>query len=194
MIKIRIKNEELTKELVGKDITFPKYTTQLINLANQNAQGTRARVVGQLSELIKECPENELEKWKEWYEEKYPLALENATDKIFKMVINLKQAIELIDRDMVRRWVEDLVINKTFTGFKFQKVILKRIASIRKTDYKLASPEEESKGIDGYIGGRPVSIKPVTYKTKNMLPEKIEVPIIYYNKTKAGLTVEFKNF
>lgn len=40
---------------------FPRYTTQILNLANQDAQGTRPRVVGQLSELIKECPDKTYE-------------------------------------------------------------------------------------------------------------------------------------
>lgn len=39
----------------GSGYEFPKYTSQLINLANQNAQGSRPKTVGQLSELF---PEN----------------------------------------------------------------------------------------------------------------------------------------
>ena len=35
-----------------KKTAFPKYTTQLMNLANQTAQGTRPKVVGQMSELF----------------------------------------------------------------------------------------------------------------------------------------------
>ena len=61
---IKIKNEELIQELIGETKDFPKYATQLINLANQNAQGTRPRVVGQLSELINECPEKTYQGWK----------------------------------------------------------------------------------------------------------------------------------
>lgn len=76
---IRIKNEDLIRELIGKVKNFPKYTTQIINLANQNAQGTRSRVVGQMSELIQECPEKTYEGWKNWYLGKYPDAIGNAT-------------------------------------------------------------------------------------------------------------------
>jgi len=47
--------------------------------------------------------------------------------------------------------------------------------------YRTATPEEESKGIDGYIGNEPVSIKPTTYKTKN-LQENIQAKIIFYEK------------
>ena len=84
-------------------------------MANQNAQGTRPRVVGQLSELIKECPEKTYEGWKDWYLTKHPEAIENASEKIKEMVNNLKEAIQKIDRTMIKKWVEDLVLEKTFS-------------------------------------------------------------------------------
>ena len=37
-MKIKIKNDELISDIVGEIKEFPKYNTQLINLANQNAQ------------------------------------------------------------------------------------------------------------------------------------------------------------
>lgn len=37
---IKIKNDEIIEDTIGNLIDFPKYSTQLINLANQNAQGT----------------------------------------------------------------------------------------------------------------------------------------------------------
>ena len=186
----KIKNKELIKEISEEAKQFPKYTTQIINLANQNAQGTRPKVVGQLSELIQECPHKEYKKWKEWYINKHPNAIDNATKKIFKMIEELKKAINEIDEDMVRDWVEDLVIDKTFIGLKFQEAILKRIAKIKNTTYRLSNSQEESKGIDGFIGETPVSIKPITYKTKNMLREKIDVKIIFYEKKKDGIVVD----
>lgn len=60
-MKIKISNKELIEELVGKKREFPKYATQLINLASRTAQATRPRVVGQMTELIKECPEKTYE-------------------------------------------------------------------------------------------------------------------------------------
>jgi len=65
---IKIKNEELIEDIVGKVTEYPKYTTQIMNLANQNAQGTRPKVVGQMSELIQEFPGKRYEEWVEWYE------------------------------------------------------------------------------------------------------------------------------
>jgi hypothetical protein len=47
--RIKITNEEIKSLLGAEPVEFPKYATQIINLANQNAQGTRPAVVGQRS-------------------------------------------------------------------------------------------------------------------------------------------------
>ena len=82
-------------------------------------------------------------------------------------------------------------MNKTFAGLNFQEAILKKVAESKKTTYKFSTKEEESKGIDGYIDTIPVSIKPITYKTQNHLLENISANMIFYNKKKDGLTIEF---
>lgn len=190
-IKFKIKNSEIQEIIKGEIIYFPKYSTQLMNLANQNSQGTRPKVVGQLSDLIQEFQGNSIEEWEEWYKEKMPNALNDAVDKIYPMVESLKEAINKIGRELVEKWVEDLVITKNFLGLKFQEAILKKIAEKKNLEYRLATPEEESQGIDGIIGDIKVSIKPITYKTKNNLSEIINVPIIFYDKKKDGINVEY---
>lgn len=192
MMKILIENEEIISFISEAPSEFPKYTTQLINLANQNAQGTRPAVVGQLSEMIQEFTGRTVEEWRDWYLKEKPDAIQQATERIWKMVENLKDAIEKIDRDMVERWVDDLVIVKTFVGLKFQEAVLKKVAQEAQQTYRLAEPEEEAKGIDGFIGEVPVSIKPVTYETKDMLRESIEFAVIYYKKTKKGISLELE--
>jgi hypothetical protein len=187
---VKIKYEELIKEISGEAKNFPKYTTQIINLANQNSQGTRPKVVGQLSELIQKCPYKEYHKWKDWYLQQQPNAINDASKKVFAMIEELRKAINQIDENMVKKWVKDLVIDKTFIGLKFQEGILKRIAKIKNTNYRLSNPQEESKGIDGFVGDIPISIKPITYKTKNMLKEKIDVKIIFYEKKKDGIIID----
>ncbi|HII14965.1 MAG TPA: MjaI family restriction endonuclease [Nanoarchaeota archaeon] len=161
-----------------------------MNLANQNAQGTRSKVVGQLSDLIQKCPYKEYTKWKEWYLAQQPHAIDDATKKVFAMIEELKTAINKIDESMVKKWVADLVLDKTFMGLRFQEVILKRIAKLKGSTYRLANPSEESKGIDGFIGEIPVSIKPESYKTKAMLNEEISVKIIFYEKKKSYFSLD----
>lgn len=191
-MKIKISNEEIRDYLNVQPPEFPKYTTQIINLANQNAQGTRPKVVGQLSDLIQKFPGRSMAEWEEWYLKQNPDAIRVATDKILEMVQSLRDAMSKIDRDLVEQWVKDLVIVKTFIGLRFQEAILKRVSGIRRCDYRLATPEEEARGIDGYIGEQPVSIKPDTYKAKRSLVEEIVVSFIYYAKLKDGIEIEFE--
>lgn len=193
-MKYTLKNESIEIYNESDTFSFPKYTSQLINWANQNAQGTRPVVVGQMSELFPEfmdsADEITIENWRDWYTKRYPEAFEKATDKIYAQVRNLCNAISLIDREMVEHWVEDLVIHKTFNGLYVQKAILASLAERKEKTYRLATPDEESVGIDGYIGDLPYSIKPDTYKTMGRLSETIAVKMIYYTKTKNGLTIE----
>jgi MjaI restriction endonuclease len=190
-MKIKIPNAEVQHILTEKEISFPKYTTQLMNLANSNAQGTRPKIVGQMSDLIQEFDGKTFEEWAVWYQERYPDAIENATDRVLEMIESFKKSIELIDKNLIREWVEDLILNKTFAGLNFQEAILKKVADNKGAAYRFSSKEEESKGIDGYIDTFPVSIKPITYKTQNHLLENISADMIYYDKKKDGIVVEF---
>lgn len=190
-MKIKIPNAQIQELLSGKKYSYPKYTTQIINLANQNAQGTRAKVVGQMSELIQNFEGISLNEWEEWYLIKHPNAIENASVKVWEMVKVFQESIRLIEKETVRQWVEELVIIKTYAGLKFQQAILKAVAAKCNKPYRLATPEEESKGVDGVIGDLQVSIKPITYKTMFGLNESIEVPIIFYDKKKNNIVIEF---
>lgn len=195
MMKFTIKSSKVAAINEADVFVGPKYTSQLINLANQNAQGTRPATVGQMSELFVEFMQSQdnvtIDNWETWYKQRYPEAIDEATEKICNQVRNLQNAITLIDESMVRNWVEDLVINKTFNGLYVQRAILASLAERKKTTYRLATPCEESRGIDGFVGDSPYSIKPTTYKTMERLSEEINVKIVYYEKTKAGIRVEF---
>jgi hypothetical protein len=144
-----------------------------------------------MSDLIQEFGGKRYDDWVNWYQRKIPYAVDDVTEKIYEMVQKLKDAIIFIDRDMINKWAKDLILTKTFVGLCFQESILKKVAMLKNTSYRLATPEEESKGVDGYIGGKPVSIKPSTYKTKKMYGEQIEADIVYYEKKKDGINIEF---
>jgi len=130
MPKFKIKNHDLIGDLIGDVPDFPKYTTQIINLANQNSQGTRPKVVGQMSELIQEFDGKKYNDWVDWYLDKHPTAINNATKKVYDMVHKLKQAVDIIDKKMVAKWTRDLILSKTFVGLCFQESILIQIAAV----------------------------------------------------------------
>jgi len=188
---IRIKTKNITEDIIGKKIKFPKYTTQLMNLANRNSQATRPKHIGQLSELIQQFDGLDYDDWVTWYTGRHPQAIDEATRKIYQMVLKMKRAMERIDEAMVKKWAQDLILTKTYIGLRFQKSILIQIAKRKNLTFRLATPSEEAQGIDGFIGLTPVSVKPFSYQSKSALNEQIDATIIYYKKVKGGLKVYY---
>lgn len=193
MKKVKISNSDIEKLSNASQYPFPKYATQIINLLNSNAQGTRPAVVGQMSELIQEFDGKTLEEWIEWYSLKQPDAVSKATDKIFNMYQLMSEAFAAIDRPMIEAWVKDLVYNKTYCGLKFQSAIIAFLARQYNKDWRLANVDEEAQGIDGFVGDTPVQIKSSTYKLEARLAENIEIPIVYYDKKKDGINITFND-
>ena len=85
-------------------------------------------------------------------------------------------------------WKQNLPL---ITKLSYREAILKSVANHFSVSYHLAEPAEESQGIDGFIGDKPVSTKPSAYEIKKALSETIEVPILYYEKVKDGVRVMF---
>lgn len=191
-MNLKLKNEEIKEILNISTPDFPKYVAPILNLANRYAKGTVPEVVGQVTELIQEFSGKTIEEWEEWYIKRNPAAIRDATEKIARMVNGFKETIKKIDRNLIEMWVKDLVIIKTFIGLRFQEAILKKIASIKKCSYRLAVPEEEAKGIDGYIDDTPISIKPATYRDKPELLENTKAEFIFYEKKKDGIEIIFR--
>lgn len=191
MKKFKISNDEVANLSNAPHYEFPKYVSQFINLANSNAGGTRPKVVGQMSELVKEFDGKSIDEWIAWYTERYPNAINDATEKVWTMYETMKGAFNTITKDMVENWVKDLVYGKTYCGIRFQTAIISAIANQLNKDWREANPDEEAKGIDGFIGGKPLQIKASTYKLEAHLSEVIDVPIVYYDKKKDGISIEY---
>ena len=194
-MRLKIPRSRMVEAYQLPDLHFPKYTTQLLNLANRVAQGTRPKVVGQMSELVpqyrKEAQTPSLSGWESWYNTSHPDALREATDKVWSRIQAMRQAMDQIDRPMVESWVKDLVITKTYIGLYYQQMILSEIAAQEGLPWRLATPEEEAQGVDGYVGERAYSVKPTSYQTMDALPETIAATMVYYwVDASGGLRVE----
>lgn len=190
-MKIKISFDDIRNALEASAPDLPKYVYPLLNLSNQFAQGTRPKVVGKMSELIQEFPGKTLDEWTEWYQKNHPDAIQNATDKIKDNLNKLKHAMNEITEEMINNWVTDLVIVKTFLGLRVQEAVLKNIADKTNNSYRLANPDEESKGIDGFIGDTPVTVKPLSDIPTDRLQVVKEGVLISYSKTNKGIEVEF---
>lgn len=193
MKKDRISNQEIQRLVAPNSPEFPKYVTQLLNLVNNNAQGTRPSVVGQMTELLTKSKARTVAEWRSYYDKEKPNGIAAATDKIKRKLVEMQSAMASITDEMVESWVEDLVYTKTFTGLRVQEVILSYLAEqMGDVEYRVATVEEESQGIDGWIKGRPIQVKAITYRTSMARSsEEIKVPIVYYEKKKEGLFIEY---
>ena len=185
--EFKITRKQLQKVADYKPKPFPKYSASIINLLNRWARGTASQVVGQMSDLAQECPHKDYDKWREWYLQKHPEAIEKATKLIMAKLKDVAEAFVKIDEDIVRVWVEDLVIDKSFWGLKIQEAIILRLEEITKKKCRLANKQEESKGIDGFVGDLPIQIKPSSYKSaSNVKNEKFRAKAVYYQKNVDG--------
>jgi hypothetical protein len=194
-------SEEERERLVAEEvdefpIDTPKYTTYLLNPAINLSQSNRPEVVGQMSDIIEEFreqhPEGNFEDWIEFYSEEYggEERLEEATEMAYPMVEKMKEAFEQVNRELTHNYLRDLVLFKTYEGFDIQEILLRKLGEIFDADTRRATAEEESRGIDGYVGDQPVQIKPITYKDN--LQEEFDAPVVYYdeNKTNKAMTVD----
>ena len=193
MKRDRISNQEIQRLVAPDSPEFPKYVTQLLNLVNSNAQGTRPSVVGQMTELLTKSKARTVAEWRSYYDEKMPNGIAAATDKIKRKLVEMQSAMASITDEMVESWVEDLVYTKTFTGLRVQEVILSYLAGqMGNVEYKVATAAEESRGIDGWINDRPIQVKPSTHgPAMARSSEVIKVPIVYFEKKKGGLFIEY---
>jgi hypothetical protein len=149
--------------------------------------------VGQLSELIKDFRDSNydhsIKGWEKFYDDKIGKnKITEASEKVWEYVLRIKENLNSLNKQDVEEWVKDLIIDKTFSGLQLQLDILEMISD--NSDYRLANSEEEAKGIDGFVDGEPVSIKPHTYKkTIQSGKESIPYRIVYYKQTKKGLII-----
>jgi hypothetical protein len=104
----KITIEEIRKYMDIETPEFPKYVAPLINLANQYAQGTRPKVVGQMSELIQEFEGKTLQESEEWYLKKktiseiLSLSCQNRTKRKIILSYRETQTIVKCSRRIIR--------------------------------------------------------------------------------------------
>lgn len=187
---IKLTARDLRERIIGTQRDYEKYVSPLINLANRFAQATRPNQVGQLSELIRECPARDYQDWCDWYRARYPNAIDNATDRVVSMLKRMREAMDEIDSTTVRRWVTELILEQTYLGLRVEKAILEEAARVSRKTLRLSSPEDESRGVDGYLDGQPISVKPTTYRNMDTISETIDARMIYYKKVNGTIVAD----
>lgn len=178
---VKTKTEE-TEETEESDKKFKKYVRQFINLVSSTKKGTVPSKVGQLSEQFRDYlktltinEEPTIKGWRDYYyknpiknnkstEEKEldktkksnPLgeqAILEASHEIFRFLNDqYKPNIDSINEEDVKKWVEDLVIEKTFKGFILDEEVAKiSILELSKLDKNIINDDQLKKSKNKWI-------------------------------------------
>lgn len=189
---LHISKGERRRIAVGQDLDYPRYTTKIINLACHTSQATNRGSVGSIDEILEEFeaknPDATFEDWVEYYKEQHngEVKVQRAAKKTHDMVENMREAIELITYEMIREWVEDLIIYKSYMGFDAREVIIPKLGSELQVSSRLASPEEMADGISGYLGDQPICLRSLKHDDGPAMYEDPGVPVVYYEETDSG--------
>lgn len=153
------------KSVVKRDrSSFPLYTKPILNIATQNSKATQVKIVGSMKEQWTEflaTSGRSVDDWEKWYmnnggQDK----IEHATDKLFDMLVKMPLDRKVFTRDLAKQYILDLVINKTHYGMSGEYHAVLAAAQYFGMEYRFSTVEEESQGIDAWIGGYPVQVKP----------------------------------
>ena len=144
---------------------WPKYATQLLNVAGQNALCFKADKIGSMKEMwldfVATGATDTLENWESyWMSKKGDSVLQWSADKLYDKAHN-DMGIQWITPELCRDYIEEVIFNKTHFGMGGEANAIKVAAAYYETDdWRFSTAEEESQGIDGWIKGKPVQVKP----------------------------------
>ena len=177
---------------MGAANEFPDLTSDLISLANHLSKATTRKKLGNPTLVIEEFGGKTFEDWERFYEQKCPGALDAAGREIYKAIEKLRNALGLVDKELVRHWVEEAVLKRTYAAWRIQETILRNIAKLQDKPFRQADEQESETGIDGFIDERPFSVRPVSYYFKGPPEEQdAQVNVVYFEKAKRGLKVYY---
>lgn len=143
---------------------FPLYSKPILNIATQNSKATQVKLVGSMKEQWTQflaSGGHSVQEWEDWYmanggKDK----IKKATDKLYEMLNKMPLDHTVFTRDLAEQYILDLVINKTHYGMSGEYHSVLAAAKHFNLSYRFSTPEEESQGIDAWIGDKPVQIKP----------------------------------
>jgi len=156
------------KVLQKRKIDYPVGLYRYINTACGQSMATISSKVGKIHGMFRGKKFRSLSEYKKIYLSKFPNAIDNAVNDILmdfkRFGLSAKKRNEY--KAYVEFFVENLIINQSYTGLKIQEAILIKMSEIMGEDYIWGTDREDSSGVDGFVGDIPFSIKSKSSKMK----------------------------
>lgn len=184
MIKLTAKNFKGVIHRARR--VWPKYSTQLLNIAGQNCKVFDVKKVGSAKELWLEMRSKKIrgtfENWCKFYDAN-PLAqnIPAQAQRLYEMI--QKMGIVTIDLAMCEDYVKEVLYNKTHMGMAGEEMALEAVAEYFGQKLRFSTAAEEAQGIDGWIGDKPAQVKPEGSAFKGHVhnhPDKDKVLLVTY--------------
>lgn len=143
---------------------FPLYSKPILNIATQNSKATQVKLVGSMKEQWTQFMSTggrSIEEWEAWYMNNGGAAkIRAATDKLYEMLNKMPLDHSVFTRELAELYIQDLVFNKTHYGMSGEYHSVLAVAQYFGAEHRFSTPEEESQGIDAWLGDCPVQVKP----------------------------------
>lgn len=198
MIKLTAKH--FSGNIQSRRREWPKYATQLLNIAGQNSQAFRPKYIGHAKDtwlkMRSDGIKGTLEQWTKYHNDTHGSdGIIVAGKKIYDMILKMK--VGGITEEMCIDYVKEVVYNKTHMGMGGEEVAIRVVADYYKLPYRFSTAEEESQGIDGWAGDYPIQVKPHDSAFKGHVhnhPDKDKVLLVTYVPKKTVCYIHNPDF
>jgi len=186
------------KELITGDAKkAPKYTFYAMNNAVKYSSANRKPLVGDISEIYEDFeddyPDGDFDDWRNYYYNHHngQERLEEATEEAYDMFLTIRAAIDQIDREDVRAFVEGLVLNGTYSNQNAREAVIEKVVE-SKSECERLEPGEGPEGCDLRLGDRFVSIQSEEMREESIFEERDNVVVFYFseNEGDSGLKID----
>jgi transcription elongation factor Elf1 len=141
----------------------------ILNNAYNQSCNSGGKTLGNMSEITSEFDGGSYDDFIDFYYENHN-GKQKRTDAIKKMSENLIKRVRAIGGelskddaiDWSRTYIQSMLVN-SYRGFIDEARAIELVAEDIDESWNVADPEMESDGVDGYIGGQSVQVKPTSY-------------------------------
>jgi len=198
MIKLTAKHYK--EKISPRRREWPRYATQLLNIAGQNSQAFRPKYIGSCKDawlkMRSDGIKGTLSEWEKYHSDNFGSeCLVEAGKKIHDMIV--KMNVGNITEEMCIDYVKEVVYNKTHMGMGGEEVAVRVVADYYGLPYRFSTAEEESQGIDGWAGDYPIQVKPHDSAFKGHVhnhPDKDKVLLVTYVPKKTQCFIHNPEF
>ena len=163
---IKLTNKDFQPVVLRDRYEFPLYAKPILNIATQNSQATRVKIVGsmkeQFTDFLKQSGEKGVKDWENFYNDHCDglNKIEQSANKVWEMLSKMPVDHSVFTLDLCRMYIEDLAYNKTHFGMSGEYYSVLASAKYFDLPHRFSNAEEEAQGIDAFIGDYPVQVKP----------------------------------